>query len=222
MKINEDILKNEVSAKDQTKEKFKLIEKNPNGKKVLFLGNSITLHETAPQIGWFHNWGMAASDISKDYVHLTVTGIEKKYGEINYCICNVGNWELGFENDDVLCQFKQARDFNADIVIVRIGENVKIEKLHKCDFGEKYEKFVKYFAGSSEKIVITSLFWEYEKIDEQIKKTAEKLNAEFVFLGDLGYDDGNKAIGKFENKGVASHPNDVGMKKIAERILEKI
>ena len=29
--------------------------------RVLFLGNSITLHAPAPNIGWTGNWGMAAT-----------------------------------------------------------------------------------------------------------------------------------------------------------------
>ena len=33
--------------------------------RVLFLGNSITLHGPAPAIGWEGNWGMAASTVRK-------------------------------------------------------------------------------------------------------------------------------------------------------------
>ena len=45
--------------------------------KVLFLGNSITLHAPAPHIGWTGNWGMAASALEKDYVHLLMEQISQ-------------------------------------------------------------------------------------------------------------------------------------------------
>ena len=43
--------------------------------RVLFLGNSITLHGPAPAIGWTGNWGMAASAERLDYVHLLTADI---------------------------------------------------------------------------------------------------------------------------------------------------
>ena len=72
MKINKDILTNDVPASDQTKEKFKIFEVENAAKRVLILGNSITLHEIKTEIGWENNWGMAASSEDKDYVHSIV------------------------------------------------------------------------------------------------------------------------------------------------------
>ena len=68
--------KNTVSAKGQlTSSKFITFD-NREGKgiKVMFVGNSITLHGVLPSIGWNNEWGMAASAKENDYVHI----IEKK------------------------------------------------------------------------------------------------------------------------------------------------
>lgn len=37
-------------------------------RQALVLGNSITIHPPLPSIGWFGNWGMAASSKDKDFV----------------------------------------------------------------------------------------------------------------------------------------------------------
>ena len=53
-----------------------------------------------------------------------------------------------------------------------------------------------------------------------MKEVAIRLGTDFISISDLGYHDENKAIGLFEHKGVASHPGDLGMRRIAERILQ--
>ena len=54
-----------------------------------------------------------------------------------------------------------------------------------------------------------------------MKKYADEHGCEFVNLSDLGEKDEMKALGLFEHAGVSHHPGDLGMKNIAERIMEK-
>ena len=54
-----DIAKNTVSSKGQVKE-YDIVRPVERGGEinVLFLGNSITRHAPAPEIGWDFDWGM--------------------------------------------------------------------------------------------------------------------------------------------------------------------
>ena len=63
--------KNTVDSKGQLKETEIIKFDNPEGagKRVMFVGNSITLHGVKPEIGWHGAWGMAASSKENDYCH---------------------------------------------------------------------------------------------------------------------------------------------------------
>ena len=71
--------------------------------KILFLGNSITLHGPAESIGWSGNWGMAASAAEKDYVHLLIAHVKKvAQGEPQVMVSNVADFERsGTESDSL-------------------------------------------------------------------------------------------------------------------------
>src|SRR6185369_11962400 len=93
--------------------------------KVLFLGNSITLHAPAPGIGWTGNWGMAASVEEKDYVHLLTVDIAKAAGaQPRAMVRNLANFERNYETFDLATGLKSELEFGADIVVVALGENV--------------------------------------------------------------------------------------------------
>lgn len=220
--INKDIINNSVCPLHQTDGKFKIHEEGERSMRVLFIGNSITLHEVAKSIGWLNNWGMAASAEDKDYVHLVVQALKEKYGRVSYAVCNASDWEFNYWKDESLERFLPLKNFNADIIVFRIGENVNREQLGCHSYKTAFEKFVNTLKKEKTDIVITNTFWAYDAISLPMEQVAKENGYTFVELSDLGFHDENKAIGLFEHKGIASHPGDLGMQRIAQRILEKL
>ena len=224
-----EIEQNTVSAENQVRDNYlvKMVEKPGAQLKVLFVGNSITRHEPNEEIGWLHDWGMAASDIAKDYVHVTIDLIEKKLGRpVNYCIVHLSRWEKNYWDDSILSDFKDARDYAADIVVLRIGENCfgVRENLDQIDLFPHFNKMANYFVSNpNAQVVLTSLFWTFPPVDRVIERVWEA-NPRFsrVEIRDLGSREDTRAIHEYRHKGVADHPNDYGMRIIAERIAETL
>ncbi len=93
--------------------------------KILFLGNSITLHGPAPAIGWSGNWGMAASAKEKDYVHLVLKAISQAAGkDPESVVTNIAGFERQSDTYNIDAELKNELAFKPDLVIVAIGENV--------------------------------------------------------------------------------------------------
>lgn len=193
------------------------------GLRILFLGNSITLHGVAPQIGWNRLCGMAASEVEKDYVHLCRTEILKDHPDAAFTIAQVAEWERQcFEGERVLPLFQAARDFHADVIIARFIENCPWKDFDHAAFREQCRKLLAYFDPEGDaRFVITDGFWHHPG-DEDLKALAEELGVPFVTLGDLGERDDMKAVGEYEHGGVAQHPGDAGMAAIAQRILDAL
>lgn len=216
------IEKNSVSSKNQLNGNglVTFFNNNGNGKRVLFAGNSITRHGYAPQIGWNNDWGMAASDIEKDYVHILIKNIRQTDSDAAFCIAQVADWEREYLNGEtVLDKYTDASDFGADIIIMRMIENCPYDKFDSEKFIEEYKKLMQFLDKRKKaKFIITTGFWKHTG-DDAVRQVAKETGYPLVELGDLGEMDEMKAIGLFEHEGVANHPGDRGMAKIAERIF---
>ena len=211
------------AAENQLKEtEYVTFEKLENqGLRVLFLGNSITRHGIKEEIGWLSNYGMAASAKEKDYVHILMKKVEEKVPNAAYCICQAARWENNYKNGAPTYEFFQsAREFSADIIVMRIIENCPTKEFEGEIFKNELWNFLSFLNPSGKaKIVLTTGFWKHPG-DRFIRELAEEKGLPLAELGDLGSDPAMKAIGLFEHSGGANHPGDLGMETIANRIFE--
>ncbi len=192
---------------------------------VLFIGNSITRHLPKPEIGWHRDCGMAASSPESDYLHIVLRGLEKQLGRVNYCVAQLGRWEKQYWDDGILLSYVKAREFAADIIICRLGENIwgSRDMLEEQPLYPKFDGMLKYFnAKPASKVAVTDLFWAWDDIDKPIRKVVSDNGYTQVYIGDLGARSDCKALDEYEHHGVSIHPNDLGMQNIAGRILRAL
>ena len=190
-------------------------------KRLLIVGNSITRHGPKKDIGWDGDWGMAADSPDKDYVHILQRKLEENGKNVFTMVRQGYIWEGNYTRPDILNDFSVEHDFNADIAVFRLGENISRENLDEKKLYNGLQAFIKHICPSG-KVIFTTCFWENPVVDEVIRRLAEERGDTVVELGDLGADDSMTAKGKFEHSGVAAHPGNAGMKAIAERIYTEL
>lgn len=195
--------------------------------RILFLGNSITLHAPAPDIGWTGNFGMAASSEGKDYVHLVVDQISKMAGgRPQIMVRNIADFERGLSQFRIEEQLSKELEFKANIVIVAIGENAaKPETTEaKEEFRQAFQLLLRTIDDHGHpKIFVRSQFWPESVKDDLMK--GETLDAKQTWVNLSGKIDEScyaRSERQFDHAGVAGHPGDKGMKVIADAIMTAI
>lgn len=194
-------------------------------KSVLILGNSITKHAPIPQVGWYGNWGMAASVQSKDFSHIIGTALKSQMTPVNLS---------DFEMSHTVFDLKNLEKYfvqTPDLIIVKLGENV----LQTTDFDKSFKKFISYIKEKAPhaKIVIAGTFWQNDTVNKVLVAESQLRKIPFVKLQQLDIQINKSFIGedvisadglkyKITDQGVANHPGDVGMKNIADLILAKV
>jgi hypothetical protein len=189
-------------------------------KTVVILGNSIVLHSPKADIGWYGNWGMAASIRDSDFVHLLIRDIHQKDPSVVVKFKNIADFERDFATYP-LSNLDSLR--NPDMLIMKISENVNDLKAPDDNFIYWYDKLIKYIDPKDKSVkVIGDGFFDKKNVNRLIKDYALKNRYSFVATADLSKDTTNTAKGKFEHKGVAAHPSDKGMRMIEEKIWDNV
>lgn len=216
-----DAKKNTVSAINQMVASSELsFLGNENAQtRILIVGNSITRHGPKADIGWDGDWGMAASAPEKDYVHRLYAKLTEDGQDVYMRIRQCAFWERNYRKEDILSNYADERDFAADIVIFRLGENILEEDLPY--FKEALEKFISYICPLNGKTIFLTSFFKMDKLNEDIRLVA-KQRGEVCLEACFSTDESNMALGQFWHEGVSIHPSDKGMEAIADVIFKEI
>ncbi len=221
MVVANDFQANPVPALGQNAQNQTVFDATKKGPRVLFVGNSITLHGPRPQIGWTNNWGMAASARDKDYVHVLQKKIAAVQPEAQCCLLQVaGTIERSFYKPNWSCEksFKWAQAFKPDVIVLFFGANVpkdydagKLESPRT--FGEALDEFLGYLNPDGKALVLMSQgFYVRPKLDAEKEAVAKKRGCVFVNMEDIR--------SRKDSHGRYNHPGDLGMQLIADRFWD--
>ena len=203
--------------------------------KLLIVGNSITKHAPAPDIGWEHDWGMAATAESKDYVH-QLAAKAKTVAPVELKMVNSYDFEMYFYDFTKFDtgKYQEFFDFEPDIIICTIGANIKNPEpegndgvLTDIHFNKDYYKnIIDFFNknGKAKVIVGTTIFTpEGGEVQTGIKAYADENSVPYVKMNDM--EDTKYSAKPYRDQfpenvseGVLLHPGDAGMAEMANRL----
>lgn len=194
--------------------------------RILILGNSITKHAPAPEIGWALDCGMAASAPEKDFAHLFLQALADSTGrQTETRILNIADFEREFDSYEIATSLKEELEFAADVVILAIGENVPAlaDAEMQTRFQARLLDLLATLKRSADvRLFVRSCFWPDPVKDDIMRHACVSLGGYYVDISHLSSDEANYARSErhFTHEGVAAHPGDRGMQAIADALLE--
>lgn len=191
---------------------FPLITRSASSNRLLVIGNSITKHGPAEEIGWYGNWGMAATEEANDWVHQVWAALPDGTDlTIMPCLA-----------PDLVARKGELVDLvesvNPTLLVIQVGDNMAIDDASDETL---YWPMLHIISAAHSKVVVVGLWGADDVRNDLLQRAAADGGARFVKIDDLRERDGYQAE-EFDDPGVAWHPSDLGMAAIAERVLEQV
>ncbi len=198
---------------------------------VFCLGNSLLLHGPSASVGWDGNWGMAASAADRDYFNVMQKLLKKDfpdmksewYRESVYLFERAISSSLDADYTDVLDDAFGAkmREVMPDVVTFQFGDNTPASEITAESYAYALGQCIDFCRSINPdvKIILAKNFYGGTAKIKGAELAAANKAVALVDLSVYNLKE-YKAIGLFENSGVAGHPNDLGMQRIGETFYE--
>lgn len=183
---------------------------------ILFLGNSLTLHAPAPDIGWTGNWGMAASAPTKDYAHV----LSARFPGARQTEINLGSFEASYRTFD-LGVLDSLLGAGPDLIVVELGDNVADVSEYQSYYGRLISKVE---STTRAQVLCASTWFRKRSIDVAIHDACTSAGGRYVDLSPISVNPANQAGSErpFGDAGVAGHPGDHGMVAVATALYNAL
>lgn len=197
-------------------------------KNIIHFGNSICKHPIISGV-WWGEWGMSSTTKDNDYVHRFLSILQSKNPNATSEAMNISEWETNYAtfNKATLDPYLVGKD----LVVLRLGENVT----YYADFQNQYKILVQYIQNKAPNadIILGGQFWTNATKETAMQNVANELGLPFISFKHLDSATYKQAVGgivqggdgfshTITNVGVANHPNDLGMLKIAQALYSAI
>ena len=199
--------------------------------KVLVTGNSLTLG--------FGTHGMASTRVDTDWFFHVSAGLKAANPEVQIKRVSRGNWEGETNGAARLRELEENLaphlEPDTDLILVQLGDNVNTPEKRET-FRTDAADAIRWFHSKCPQARVIWIYGWYNMEENMalLKEALAETNTELADISEpsplpecrnfvgahyVGADGKDHVI---ESPGVASHPNDLGMKKIAEIVLATI
>ena len=179
---------------------------------IAFVGNSITVSDSPGQ------WGMAATQPDRDYVHRVQLRLAAHTG----IIPEITVYSADFHTPErIALAAQRIATAPPRVIVVQMGDNAPTNSIYET-FRDAYT-LLRNTAPSAKLIYVG--VWQFDDMrNNHIMRIAKEDGASFVWVHDLYLDPANQAAaqGCTDTNGVCWHPSDAGMALIAGRVYSAI
>lgn len=192
--------------------------------RILFLGNSLTIHEPLPDEGWNYHHGFAASAPDRDYPHRLQLGIAARQGSIPEIGIILMDIPPELYPDDIA---QQIAAFDPDLIIVQMGDDVLPGQLVNYGvYQAEYQELAEAARATNARVIAVGMWYptgaeDIREID--LRRAVDEAGIVFVPIGDLKSPETTAELDPWcTNHNICWHPGDRGHAAIAQRILAAI
>jgi len=186
----------------------------PQYKEMLVVGDAISCCAPIPKLGWNHDWGMAATERKNDYAHRLCAELKKSSPDLKLTVDSI-------MYQDTMTGWVHLIPCSADLIVIQLSENYK-GGISLEEYGDAYGQMIEELCENGEKTVVCLGPWKNTQLEPVIARAAANHGAVYLSLQGIRSDPANLAAADGKYPKLGDMPGDLGMKKIAEAILNSL